>query len=538
MFDIFYLENPSNLFAHEQKVDSVDQARQLSRTRYLWIVDGLNDYSDFDFLWEPVPWEADQIHVWPSQHQENSGTYLVPKYPSDQYNRTHNTVQRVFSVPRLHIKHTPTSQDAGELNTRYINDYLGTIRRSLSKTEWEYCWVTADVCDYSSFDFTWHPSEWQQDMLHVFASNEQKFGDTFYIHVPSFLEKTEKLKVLEWFETLHFVENISVPRIEYPKVQYTCDSLVEAVWNHEFTSPASLFYRNVNQLSAPAISYWQERTKTIVPLNQGNECVLVPREAKNYLKTQLYDYPWINKTHPKTSPSEYMDIVYISYDEPEAEKNWQHLQNFASNLPNRLTRIHGVQGMENALKAAAEESTTPWVYNVFAKTELDPSFKFNFVPDYMQSPKHYIFYCKNASNDLVYGHMAVIMYNCNMVKNAGSYEEQLGLDYTMSFPVEVVPEISCIGNFATSEYHAWRTAFRECAKLAYFNSVESDFENKHRLDVWTSYAKGAYADWVLRGANDGVEFFLESQGDLRYLQKSFRWEWLRERFNSKYGDLN
>ena len=37
------------------------------------------DYSDFDFSWEPAPWEAHQTHIWPSQHQENSGTMLVPK---------------------------------------------------------------------------------------------------------------------------------------------------------------------------------------------------------------------------------------------------------------------------------------------------------------------------------------------------------------------------------------------------------------------------------------------------------------------------
>jgi hypothetical protein len=44
----------------------------------------------------------------------------------------------------------------------------------LSKVTEEYCWVTADVCDYTNFDFTWHPSEWQADMLHVFASDDQK----------------------------------------------------------------------------------------------------------------------------------------------------------------------------------------------------------------------------------------------------------------------------------------------------------------------------------------------------------------------------
>ena len=283
MFDIFYFQNPSNLFSLEQKVNSVEQARKLSRTRYLWIVDGLNDYSDFDFQWEPSPWEADQVHVWPSQHQVNGGTYLVPKNLSDQYNRDHSIVQRTTSVPRLHIKHNPSSPDQGNANTRYISDYLGTMRRALSKTDWQYCWVTADVCDYTEFDFTWHPSEWQEDMLHVFPSNEQKFGDTFYVHVPSFLEKTKHLKVLEWFETLHFVEDVSVPRPLPEYVKYNSDTVVPAVWEHEFASPLTVFYR-YDMVWAPTVSLWQERTKTVVPLIKGAETVLIPREAKNYLR--------------------------------------------------------------------------------------------------------------------------------------------------------------------------------------------------------------------------------------------------------------
>ena len=99
----------------------------------------------------------------------------------------------------------------GDANTRYISDYLGTMRRALSKHSWEYCWVTTDICSYTGFDFTWHPSEYQADMLHVFSSKEQKFGDTFYVHVPTFLSKTENLKILEWFETLNFID-AQVPR--------------------------------------------------------------------------------------------------------------------------------------------------------------------------------------------------------------------------------------------------------------------------------------------------------------------------------------
>jgi len=78
MFDVFYSGIKPNLFAHERPADSIEHARSLSRTRFFWWVNYLSDYSGFDFLWEPVPWEAEYTHVWPSQWHEYSGTYLVP----------------------------------------------------------------------------------------------------------------------------------------------------------------------------------------------------------------------------------------------------------------------------------------------------------------------------------------------------------------------------------------------------------------------------------------------------------------------------
>ena len=267
------------------------------------------DYSEFDFSWEPAPWQAEQIHIWPSQHQENSGTLLIPKQDATDKNYDHEQVPRAYSVPRLHIKHNPDSPDQGDINTRYISDYLGTMRRVLAKQDWEYCWVTTDICSYKYFDFTWHPSEYQHDMLHVFSSNKQKFGDTFYVHVESFLEKTKNLKILEWFETLHFID-AQVPRRGVDFVPYDSDSVVDAVWAYEFKNPVAVFSRHTHVIP-PTISLWQSQTKTVVPLRKGSESVLVPREAKNYLKTQVYDYPYIAKDYA-TLDSEPLDIVFIS----------------------------------------------------------------------------------------------------------------------------------------------------------------------------------------------------------------------------------
>ena len=519
MFDIFYSD----------QIKSIEDACKNSRTRYLWILDRHNDYSKFDLLWEPPPWESDQIHVWPSQHQENGGTLLVPKAGATEYNRNHHAVLRTHSAPRLHIKHNPGSPDQGNTNTRFINDYLGTMRRALSKVEWEYCWVTADVCDYEEFDFTWHPSEWQMDMLHVFASNEQKFGDTFYVHVPSFLEKTKNLKILEWFETLHFVENITVSRPLPEYVKYQSDSVVSAVWEHEFSSPLAVFYKD-QMIWAPTVSLWQEQTKTVVPLIKGSGTVLVPREAKNYLKTQIYDYPWIDKNYPYMLPShDSIDIVFISNGESNAEHNWQHLQQCTKNAPNRVVRIDGVKGRAEAYRAAVNASKTDWAFCVFAKLEVNENFDWSWQPDRLQAPKHYIFHAQNPVNGLVYGHMAMIAYNKQLTLDT----DPTGLDFTLDSEHEVVPLLSGVARYADDPWIAWRSAFRECIKLKH---SLPNIENKHRLDQWltVNLQRDTTGDWSIQGAKDAVEYYDSVQGSFEALRLTYEWEWLTDYFIQRY----
>jgi len=79
MFDVFYIGKKPGLFLHEKSAESIQDACEQSSTRYCWIVNYLSDYSTWDWLWEPVPWQAHQRHAWPSQHQKDSETYLVPK---------------------------------------------------------------------------------------------------------------------------------------------------------------------------------------------------------------------------------------------------------------------------------------------------------------------------------------------------------------------------------------------------------------------------------------------------------------------------
>ena len=787
MFDVFYIGTKPNLFPHEQLVESVEQARELSRTRFFWMVSYLLDYTGFDFLYEPVPWQTEFTHVWPSQHHEYSGTSLVPKtgeikyhfcdkiiptkhlpemfearvdnaefdytwaphpldppfiyvfgnqwYPANimptvEYHVTGASTYKYMDAPRATLKqkhsehwHTlatcdwdyswcpdpgnppliyvfgnqwwpaekmptvkyhvpgatehkymhgpratlfsdssywsiPDTIDSGTVDyswcpdpgdppyiyqfgtqwqrtggpvysvpgateikyvqypratkvttdsywtipegtdttsfdwtwhpdatdppyiyqfgtqhqrtggpvytvlgatevkyveqikikvdstsaviveidhldgnakqiantvktVRYFDNYRDTLIRVAKSLvgQHEFVWVCSSICDYSGFDFSWHPEQWQATMLHVFASNDQKFGDTFYMHVPSFAEYAERKALLEWYDC-NFV-SVSVPRRPMPVIEHAGDSNVEAVKTTEWAGPLALFTTNGDLMTIPAVNLWRSETKTITPLSSGASAVVVPKSAVPYIKTQMYDYPYIDKTQQRHHSDIKLDIVFISNGETNAEDNWMILESRIIGLEtNKLHRVDRVNGRAAAYHAAAEASTTPWFFAVFGKLAIDLDFDWSWQPDRMQQAKHYIFHAKNPVNGLVYGHQAMIAYNRQLVlANPG-----VGLDFTLDSPHEVVPILSGVAHYDTSAWSAWRTAFREVLKL---RASLPDVENEYRLSKWLDVnSDEADPQWSRLGAEDAVEYYDQVNGDFDQLKKSYEWEWL------------
>jgi hypothetical protein len=533
MFDIFYSGEKPNLFAHEQAVDTIEQAQQHSRTRFFWFVNYLSDYSSFDFLWEPVPWESTQRHAWASQHQADSGTYLVPTMGYTDTN--YHTDIRIRKLPTAVYEIDHLDGNAGQIaNTvktaRYFDNYLDTLKRLANSVpeEQEYIWICSSVCDYTDFDFSWHPDAFQNRLLHVFASDENKFGDTFYMHVASFKHKIHEFELLDWYD-LNFADT-AVPRRSLPVIRHNNDSQVDAVKTQNWQGPLAVFAAHDQPIGdVPTVSLWRDKTKTIVPLNASGSTVIVPRVAISYVKEQLYDYPYIDKTHKYYAADKPLDVVFISNGEANAEPNWVwlkwalSLENRHSETPNRVVRVNGVNGRVAAYQAAANASTTDWFFAVFAKLSVDVMFDWHWQPDMMQQSKHYIFHAKNPCNGLVYGHQAMIAYNKKLVlENTGA-----GLDFTMDQLHEVVPVTSGTAHYTDTPWMAWRTAFREVLKL---KQSLPDVENEYRLNKWLGSEMidpvPAHSEWSRIGAEDAMEYYNEVNGEFAALKKSYEWEWL------------
>jgi len=488
------------------------------------IPDGV-DTTSFDWSWHPDATEPPYIYQFGTQWQRTGGpVYTVPGATEIKY--VEQIKIKVDSTSAVIVEIDHLDGNAGQIpNTtkcvRYFDNYRDTLIRLANNLldKHEFVWVCSSICDYSKFDFSWHPEQWQATMLHVFASDGEKFGDTFYMHVPTFAEYAERKSLLEWYD-VNFVTT-SVPRRPVPVIRHDFDSQAEAVRTLDWAGPLALFtntdYVSGNLVTVPL---WRENVKTVVPLSSGATSVIVPKTAVPYVKTQLYDYAYIDKTH-RVLKDQPLDIVFIDNGERDADSNFTHLNSATYNLPNRLHRSSGVNGRVAAYQAAANMSETPWFFAVFAKLRVDQHFDWSWQSDRMQQAKHYIFHAGNPVNGLVYGHQAMIAYNRQLVReNTGT-----GLDFTLDQAHEVVPIFSGTAMYAESPWMAWRTAFREALKL---RASLPDVENEYRLNAWLKEDSGTIANghWSSKGAADAVEYYEEVGGDFAALRKSYEWSWL------------
>jgi hypothetical protein len=364
--------------------------------------------------------------------------------------------------------------------------------------------------------------------LHVFPSGKQKFGDTFLINVNKTRELIDTITELGEYDQVNYNQTMRVNRLEAPTLVTEHDTLIDAINDSilDIDFPYATVVTKDNTDLEPTeyepLSLWSRDTKNIIITTTGATRVVMPKQAKDYISYEIYDYPYIKRA-PKLVKSNPLDIVFLSNGEAGAEENYQHLLNIAQHLPNRVVRVDGVNGRAAAYHAAAEASNTPWFLAVFAKLEVNPKFDWSWQPDRMQVTKHYIFHAKNPVNGLVYGHQAMIAYN----KKLTLANEGRGLDFTLDDEHEVVALLSGTARYNTDSFVTWRTAFREAIKLRQGN----DDESRERLEAWLTQGEGEFGEYSIKGANDAMIYYDEVNGDFDKLKLSYEWAWLRDYFN-------
>ena len=572
--DVFYVDrnNPESSVRFEQLksrfgnkiqktrylnswVDTINRCINRSTTDLIWILNSELDYSDFDFDYYPNPWQMEMVHVFGTQWSHWGTTFMVNRetFPVDtkyikivEHLSNLNFVKHIRAKAKacvhdvIMIDHSNTDLNAiinqierkiGKpviATVKYDESYLNTFRnfvKTLPEKKEHYLWACSSICDYAQFDFTYICDPFAKDNLHVFPSGAQKFGDTFLIDVNKTKSIIDDIEKLEEYNKVNFNSTIRTDRLLEPVIITTDDTHVDSinkVTDFPYATILTSDNAGMDKTVIEPMNLWSSDTKNIIITSTGATRIVVPREAKYHVKNELYDYPYIKRA-ARLTKSRPLDIIFLSNGETGADENWEYLQKITKGLPNRVIRVDGVNGRVAAYHAAATASETPWCFTVFAKLHISAKFDFNWQPDRMQIPKHYIFHAKNPVNGLVYGHQAMIAYN----KRLTLTNEGQGLDFTLDDAHEVIPLISGTAKYNTDPFSTWRTAFREVLKL----KVDDTDISRERLDAWLNKAEGDYSEFSIKGALDADEYYDEVSGDFEKLKLSYEWAWLRQRFD-------
>lgn len=220
------------------------------------------------------------------------------------------------------------------------------------------------------------------------------------------------------------------------------------------------------------------------------------------------------------------DVVMISFHEAEADSNYQKLK---QRFPD-AKHVKNVEGIGNAHKEAAKQSTTEMVYIVDADADIMNDFNFDYIPP-MSKRKNttYVWSARNPINGLEYGFGGIKLFPRQQLLDMGHVLPDFTTGAAFYQPVG---DVACITRFNKDPFRTWRSAFRECVKLASkINPNAPHKESEDRLEAWCNIDNGErFGRYCLKGANEGKAYGIEHKDDVEALNKINDYEWLREQF--------
>jgi hypothetical protein len=160
-------------------LDTIRRCVNKARTNKFWIISSEYDYSNFDFAWHAEPWQNYMTHVFPSQHNRWSDTFLINRWEFERHNKWATGLEQFPNLNFVNNQQLLSGSDGSNIyyvdhgnttdqferlqkeyskikTTRFVDNYLDTFKRIMTTDDTEYVWIINSVCDYSQFDFTWH----------------------------------------------------------------------------------------------------------------------------------------------------------------------------------------------------------------------------------------------------------------------------------------------------------------------------------------------------------------------------------------------
>jgi len=223
------------------------------------------------------------------------------------------------------------------------------------------------------------------------------------------------------------------------------------------------------------------------------------------------------------------DIIFISYNEPTADDNFASLK---QRFP-LAKRVNGITGIHQAHIAAAKKSMTKMFWVVDADAVILNSFDFSYEVSEWDLDVVHVWRSLNPVVDLSYGYGGVKLLPKQMTITMDTNTTDMTMNISSKF--KAMEEVSNITAFNTDSFSTWRSAFRECCKLAVINNQES----LSRLSVWCELNNNApYGFYAHLGALAGRNYGEKNASDKEALARINDFTWLEALWLAEKSQLS
>ena len=527
-------------------VDSYDdylEAKKQSTTHMFWGIPS-DVVPDKNFAWDDYfsdlnVLDRDTVHVFLNKDSYD-GIVLFSTTVEISQREVEN---RFYLNKKEHnvIASMPVLYDRFTINN--YEDYTRALYESTSEMFWG---IPSDVDVSNDFEFDLyfsHHNRYDREINHIFLNGEHTDGIVLFSKNLLASEKEVEhrfyIKKKEW----DIVASNPKP---YP--MFTVNNYEDYQAALEQSDNDMFFITNdnviINDNFDPNfyISYHNQYERKINHVwKNGEYHDGVSLTSKHSILTQReidYRFFAIKKEYDQvvSMPKPY-DIVFISNGETNADANYELLKKKNPNAK----RVDRVKGIHQAHIAAANLCETEMFWVVDADAEILDTFNFDYqIAQYDIDGRStvYVWRSYNPVNSLVYGYGGVKLLPTELTRNVDVNSADMTTSISKNF--KAIPEMSNKTAFNTDEYSAWRSGFRECAKLA-SRSIDRqvDEETQFRLDAWcTKGSDKPFGKYAIAGAVAGKLYGETYKDDADSLKKINDFNWLYEQFTQSLDQLN
>ena len=520
MYDIFYIGNQTlDNFPTAKRIDNFQHAQRLAMTKMFWVVwDDIAPLKTFDFKYQADDWSLDVTHVFKNKSHFD-GICLFPK---DVEVTQEELDKRLFKHKKEVdvVASVPKSYDI--LDVEDYEDYLQKVSNATS--DFVYIVPPRLIVD---FDFNFQIPVWDRDITYTFRNgncfdgimlqsrhkqvSKREFEFCWYTikkEIDMVASKPNKYDIIHCASYEEYLDKISDVDSEFVYI-IPSDVTLDQDFKFDYQPPL-----------------WERDVVHTFKNGKYNDGIFLHHRSKKIAKRE-FEFCWFTKTKEleisASTPSLY-DIVFISYNEPNAEDNFKRLQ---QRFP-RAKRVDGVKGIHQAHIAAAEICDTELFWVVDADAQIVDDFDFDYQVPKWKKDQVFVWHSQNPINGLIYGYGGVKLFPRKETLNMDTTKPDMTTSISSKF--NSVKEVSNITAFNTDPFNTWKSAFRECVKLsAKIIDRQDDDETDKRLFIWCRLGRDEeFGEYAISGANTGRDYGTTNKDNLEALKLINDFDWLKE----------